>query len=235
MTDTAAIDFDKIRKLFGGRLTQGQVDGINTILDGWNKYGDGNRQRLAYVLATAFHETARTMQPIAEFGKGKGKKYGKIDQTGKAPYGRGHVQLTWRDNYVRADKELGLGGRLAANYDLALDPAISVRVLIAGCLKGWFTGKDLDDFIDGVDESDAEDAREYAAARKVVNGTDRAQLIADYAIVFERALTDGPVKELPKNEHIEPDVSKPPTRAESGGWLAALIAIIVDLIKRFRK
>ena len=70
-----AIDFAKVRPLFGGKLKQSQVDGINGIIVAWDQYGDGNIQRLAYVLATAFHETAATMQPIREYGKGKGKKY----------------------------------------------------------------------------------------------------------------------------------------------------------------
>lgn len=230
-----AIDFAKVRPLFGGKLKQSQVDGINGIIVAWDRYGDGNIQRLAYVLATAFHETAATMQPIREYGKGKGKKYGVVDKTGKAPYGRGYVQLTWRDNYLRADKELGLGGKLAANYDLALDHAIAVRVLITGCLKGWFTGKDLDDYIDGIDESDAEDAREFRESRRVVNGTDRADLIAKQALVFEDALTSPaaePVKETPKTEQVGADVSKP---VPGSNWLAALIAIIANLLKGFRK
>ena len=59
--------------------------------------GTGRRRQLpeaGYVLATAFHETAETMQPIAEYGHGKGHPYGAVDQTGKAPYGRRFVRLT---------------------------------------------------------------------------------------------------------------------------------------------
>ncbi len=213
--------YDAVRPLFGGKMKQSQVDGCATIAKAWDEHGDGNLQRLAYVLGTAFHETAKAMQPVREIGRGKGKKYGKVDQTGKAPYGRGHVQLTWRENYVRADKELGLGGRLAADYDLALDPQISARILITGCLKGWFTGKALDDFIDGIDESDEEDAREFRESRRVVNGTDRAKLIADHALVFEKAL---------KLAVAHPQAAPAPT-----SWLAALIQFLISILKGFRK
>ena len=52
------------KNLFGGNLTQGQVDGITQILntweDGWDELDD---RKLAYMLATAHHETDRTMQP----------------------------------------------------------------------------------------------------------------------------------------------------------------------------
>ena len=52
------------------------------------------------------------MQPIAEYGKGKGRKYGVPGRNrGQVAYGRGYVQLTWDDNYERADKEIGAGGR----------------------------------------------------------------------------------------------------------------------------
>jgi len=107
-----------------------------------------------------------------------------------------------------------------------------VRVLITGCLKGWFTGKDLDDYIDGVDESDAEDAREFRESRRVVNGTDRADLIAKQALVFEDALTSPaaePVKETPETEQVEPDVSTPEPKSN---WLSALIQFILSLFKR---
>lgn len=164
--------FTAVRKALGP-LTQSQVDGFNFLLVACK---DLSLQHAAYVLATAWHETARTMQPIAEYGKGKGKKYGKADQTGKAPYGRGYVQLTWRDNYIKADKELGLSGTLAANYDLALRPQIAADIIVRGMVEGWFTGKKLSDY------------KDYRNMRRIVNGTDQAARIAEYAAQFENAL-----------------------------------------------
>ena len=198
--------FAAIRPLFGGKLKQAQVDGLNAILAATATLPRSYR---AYILATAYHETAHTMQPIREYGRGKGKKYGAIDQTGKAPYGRGYVQLTWRDNYLRADRELGLGGRLAADYDLALDPAISAQILVEGMLDGWFTGKALKDYLPG----------NYVDARRIVNGTDRAQQIAGYAKAFEAALVAGG----------DPVGASSPDPFAAPAWLAALINLFARI------
>lgn len=167
--------YEAIKPIFNGVLKQTHVDNIELIL---NETKNLSLQERAYILATVKHETAHTMQPIREYGKGRGKKYGKIDSTGKAPYGRGYVQLTWRFNYERADKELGLKGKLAADYDLALDPKIAVKILVKGCVEGWFTGKKLSDYL----------PKDYVNARRVVNGTDKAQEIANLAEQFEQAL-----------------------------------------------
>jgi putative chitinase len=43
--------------------------------------------------------------------------------------GRGFVQLTGRFNYEKYDGELGLGGRLVANPELANDPTIAAQLL----------------------------------------------------------------------------------------------------------
>src|SRR4051812_15033951 len=60
--------FDTVRhRLFKGNLTQPQVVGITAILDAWEeRFADADRRWLAYILATAYHETAYTMQPVRE-------------------------------------------------------------------------------------------------------------------------------------------------------------------------
>ena len=68
--------YDVRIKLFGGRLGQRQVDGMNAILDEWEKRDLTDLRWLAYTLATAFWETAHTMWPIEEWGKGQGHPYG---------------------------------------------------------------------------------------------------------------------------------------------------------------
>ena len=195
--------FAAVRKDFGP-LKQSQVDGFNVLLSATQGLSIQHR---AYVLATAWHETAFTVQPIAEYGKGKGKKYGKADRTGKAPYGRGFVQLTWRENYVNADKKLGLKGALAANYDLAMEPDIAAKVITRGMVEGWFTGKKLADFTD------------YRNMRRIVNGMDRAADIAEYATLFERALKAEAVKSIsvaPAPQPVPPPAAKPAPIVEVG-------------------
>ena len=98
--------FDGVRaSLFAGSLTSRQVDGQNFILDAWEKYvPDHDVRWLANFLAQVYHETSQEMWPIEEHGKGSGQPYGVPDPiTGQTYYGRGFVQLTWKDNYQRAD------------------------------------------------------------------------------------------------------------------------------------
>src|SRR5262245_47664065 len=113
MTLDRKVYFDSIRASLFGSMSQSQVDGQNVMLDAWESkrvqtYRPDLRW-LAYVLATTYHETAQTMQPIEEYGKGKGQPYGVPDkETGQTYYGRGFCQLTWRDNYAKAAYELEL-------------------------------------------------------------------------------------------------------------------------------
>lgn len=171
-----------VRKITG-QLDQVQVDIIKRLLAETNDWGNG---WLAYALATAWHESR--LKPIEEWGKGKGREYGKVNSTGKAPYGRGLVQLTWHANYERADSELGLGGSLIANYDRALEPEIAVQIMVRGMAKGWFTGKSLGTYMakDGFGT-----VGEFTQARRIINGTDKAAMIADYAVKFQDALVAG--------------------------------------------
>jgi hypothetical protein len=187
--------FDIVRAKFGN-LSQSQVDGFNTVVD--LSVGLPLEHR-AYIIATAWHETAHTMQPIAEYGKGKGKLYGQ--PTGpyhQAYYGRGYVQLTWLKNYEKA--AMATGAELVAHPDLALEPDIAGKILIEGMTGGWFTGVKL------------EMCHDYVSMRRVVNGTDCNSLIAGYAMAFELAL-----KALPTPN---------PAAAESDLAPAAAIALV---------
>ena len=212
---TRALFYRSIRPMFHGMLSQQQVDGIEALLAATEGLPITHR---AYLLATAKHETADTMQPIAEYGKGKGKPYGKPGRYGQAQYGRGYVQLTWDDNYARADKALGLNGALLKDFNLAMQPTIAANILVRGCSEGWFTGKKLADYLPG----------DYRGARRVVNGLDKADLIAGYAREFEAALRM--LAEMPAQKPVAPlapkpiDASPAPQTAARPSFLARLIA-----------
>lgn len=167
--------FAVLRRELRPKLSAAQVEGIEAILDATQGLPERHR---AYILATAWHETASTMQPIAEYGNGKGRSYGKPGKYGQAQYGRGYVQLTWDRNYEKADQALGLGGALLKNFDLAMKPDIAARILVRGSVEGWFTGKKLGDY------------SSFKDMRRVINGTDRDDLIAEYAEDFLAALAE---------------------------------------------
>lgn len=144
--------FDSVRdSLFSGSMSQPQVDGQEAILTVWewipSRWPDLvlDLRWLSYMLATTYHETSQEMQPIEEYGKGAGHDYGEIDpETGQTYYGRGFVQLTWRDNYARADSEIGLEGDRSCEWhaDNALLPVTAAKVMFRGMHQGWFRSDD---------------------------------------------------------------------------------------------
>lgn len=159
-------------------LSQSQVDSINCILDYYEaNYTD--KRWLAYVLATVYHETAGTMLPIEEYGKGKGRKYGtKTKMNGKpytSPnklyYGRGYAQLTWYENYDKMGRLIGVD--LLNHPEKMLEPETSANVLWIGMVDGLFTGVGLPRYFSPLVE-------DVLNARRTVNGTDKASLIASY-------------------------------------------------------
>lgn len=174
--------------LFNGKFTQSQVDGVDWILGVCEKHQpELLKQHIAYMLATIFHETATTMLPIEEYGKGRGRVYGKCIKESGMPYtdtvnifyGRGYVQLTWYENYLKAGKELGID--LINHPEKALEPVIACKIMILGMTKGWFTGRKLIQYFDGKMASPVQ-------ARRIINGLDKAELIAGYYYKFFRAL-----------------------------------------------
>lgn len=193
--------FNTVRPLFGGRLTQGQVDGMNKIVEYGTKW-EYSDEELAYILATVFHETARWMEPIREGGRRTGPAYTDASAKravasihakgiirtnyalpagpyGESYYGRGLVQITWYDNYLKFEKLLGVP--LTKNPDLTLEWDIALDILFLGMRDGMFTGRKLKDY---------DFPAEYRAARAIVNGDVRKNgtAIANEAQVFLKAL-----------------------------------------------
>lgn len=174
--------FDAVKSITAS-LSQTQVDSINAILKHASHHPLG---WVACELATAWHEARFKPQP--EWGKGKGRPYGKPGAYyGQAPYGRGFVQLTWDKNYEWADKRFGLNGALLKNFDLALEPDLAARILVIGMEEGAFTGKKLSDYLTGW----RGDKQSFINSRRIVNGTDKADLIAGHAMQFQNALELG--------------------------------------------
>lgn len=165
--------------LFGRSLSQRQVDGFEAILDAAERYGT-LLQFLAYMLATAWHETAHTMQPIEEYGHGKGRKYGvPAGPYGHIYFGRGLVQLTWIYNYQRAAQAIGVD--FVKFPEKTLETGNAVLIMFHGMEEGWFTGKKLADYI-------VNGKADYRNCRRIINGTDQAERIASCAAAIENAL-----------------------------------------------
>lgn len=229
--------FNDARHIFGGRLKQSQMQGMEIILIASDGLPVSHR---AYLLATAKHETAHTMQPVREalaksddgavMALEKAFKAGRLpwvrtpywrkDADGKAWFGRGFVQLTHKENYQTASKKMGID--LIADPSAALSPMIAARILVQGSSEGWFTGKKLSDYLPG----------DYMGARRIINGTDKAKEIAAIAEAFERALLAGDagaITPTPVDDRITPETDAKPS------VLAWLIETILDVIFRRTK
>lgn len=192
--------FSILRNAFG-KLTQSQVSEIEFLVSTFDKDKSISYPQAAYMLATTWHETATRMLPIEEYGKGKNRTYGTWYRNSKGElysfmggskrsaylhskyphlyYGRGYVQLTWYFNYQNASKKIGVD--FLNNPELVMDKNHAVKIMIEGMKEGWFTGKKLSDYIH-------QSKKDYEGARRIINGTDKAKLIAGYADIFEKAL-----------------------------------------------
>jgi len=227
--------------VFGTSLSQSQVDGIEGILDAFEKVGDGKDDTLAYALATAYHETARRMVPVREglastdagarravnnLARRRGPnsavaKYAKPQPPhGHVYYGRGHVQLTWKENYAKSSDDVGHD--LVKHPDKMLDPIISANLLIIGLLDGRWNGQGhgLRHYLDRGD---------VRHARRTVNIMDKADQIAGYHNAFLAAIeAAGGAASEPAPEP-EPEPEPEPSGAE------ALLARIGAMISAFKK
>lgn len=192
--------------MLGPTISATEFQGCGSIIlacaqDGWGV------SWIAYALATTYHETAHTMEPVPEYGgnayfhrmydiqghrPAKARELGNLQPGDGVKYkGRGYVQLTGKDNYVKAAKKLvalGFKVDLVNNPDLALRPDVSAAILVAGMREGWFTGRDIDDDLpaDG-----AATLAQFIASRDIINGSDKAKLIGEYAVDFQAALMSG--------------------------------------------
>ena len=186
--------------LFKGNLNNNQKQGINYKLKAFDKYDIHDDRWRAYMLATSFHETARTMQPVEEIGKGAGKPYGQkrkyngtiYGDPNKLFYGRGDVQLTWYENYDLMGKLLKVP--LLNEPELALDPEISAKIMIEGMTRGIsnrgdFTGVALDDYFNAY-------RNDPYNARKIINGLDKARTIEGYYRKFLSAFRNSHLRLL---------------------------------------
>jgi len=175
--------FDSVRSsLFGGSMSQVQVDGMNFKMDQWrDKMYSRDPRTAAYCLATSYHETGAMMSPVREgfcksdeearaYVKKNGYAYAEVDPvTGQVYYGRGDIQTTWGDNYKKAGAETGRGDELYLNPELMLDPKISADCLFQGMFEGWYR-KSSDGKRQTLERYFNNTTNDPYGAREIVNG-----------------------------------------------------------------
>lgn len=243
-----AVFYRELRKGLFQSLSRRQVAGMEVLLDVWEEsYADDYPMSfLAASLGTTKLETAHTMQPIKEIG---GRKYfmGMYDKTGNRPKkaaelgntkvgdgatfsGKGFVQATGRGNSRKLGKlfkkYFNIDVDFEENPDKLLEPFYAAHALYLGCITGLYTGKGWGDYI----KSSPATFNEFKSSRRVVNGTNKATMIAGYCVEFQKALTRaiaaGPEDITPK-EVTEVTTGKPiwkqTTSVVTGAGTAAVV------------
>lgn len=194
--------------LFDGKLSAEQVKGMEATIDAFERQGLTDTRWLAYMLATAYHETGRTMAAILEnlnysekallatfsryFSPAEAKLYArKPEKIANRAYANrmGNGSEASGDGWKYRGRGLvQLTGK--ANYitygiqddpDRALDLGTAVRIMITGMTTGAFTGKKLSDYFSG-------DKADWVGARRIINHLDKAGQIAEYARKFHTAI-----------------------------------------------
>jgi len=211
MIDRAKFFAGVRQNVFHGHLAQKQVDGMNFILSAWEKSSFTDKRWLAYMLGTAYHETGGTMQPIHEYGSDayftrmygiEGRRPDVARRMGNTRpgdgilfAGRGLIQNTWANNYKRGGRAIGVD--LYNNPDLAMQPDIAVKLMFEGMTDAEiifedkagadpafsFTGKTLEDYFN-------DETEDWVGARRIINGTDNAAMIAETAQNFNDAIAE---------------------------------------------
>jgi hypothetical protein len=206
--------YDSLRdaRLLGQSISQAEFRGIETLLIACANAQWGVSW-IAYALATAYHETGHTMQPVREaFWLEERDRNAYLtrqyDIAGRRPNvareyentqpgdgikyaGRCYVQLTWKRNYRVMTERLRRAGwdiDLVADPDRALDPEVAAAIIVIGMSEGLFTGRGIGDDLPRAHPASLE---QFIATRDTINGTDAQRQIAEYAIIFQTALQEG--------------------------------------------
>lgn len=194
--------FTSVRgSVFGGKLTQGVVDSLTTILDSCSRNKVTSDEEIAYVLATARHESYNVGDnpdwlPVREgwcktdagsiaavtkmFNAGRISKNYALPVNGHSYFGRGFCQITHLGNYQTLGKRIGAD---LVNYpEKALERRTAADLLVIGSKEGLYTTKKLSDYF-GKNDPNAS-----IKARAIINGKDAAERIAGYYDKFLIAL-----------------------------------------------
>ena len=151
------------------QLNSANIKAVELLTEEFTKIGkDGDMRKLAYIFASAEHET-RLGDLMTELGdRSYFDKYENRKDLGNTQAGdgyrfrgRGYIQITGRSNYSKFGKLLGID--LVGNPDLALQPEIAAKIAVYGMVNGSFRGKSLAKYFNGY-------RTDWTNARDIVNG-----------------------------------------------------------------
>ncbi|NEP01231.1 MAG: LysM peptidoglycan-binding domain-containing protein [Symploca sp. SIO2E9] len=183
-TSNSPFDLDQILDSVDPSILPYAQDSIPLILAQIEQSGITDQAQIAYILATAEHEShlGRWREELSDGWQYEGRQdLGNI-HPGDGPRfkGRGYVQITGRSNYQYWSNILGID--LVNHPERASEPEIAAKILVQGMSDGAFTGVSLDDYINN-------SQLDFYNARRIVNSLDRASEIAAIAEDYLRILT----------------------------------------------
>jgi putative chitinase len=174
--------------LFAGKLTQAQVEGMEAIFDEWDKSGATDPRWLAYILATAHHETGARFAPIEENLNYSAKRLMQVwpkrfpsvaaanpyannpERLANSVYGGRLGNTDPGDGWLyRGRGFVQITGKanyakygLADNPESASENAAAAHIIVDGMINGRFTGLLLRAYFD-------HDSDNPVGARKIIN------------------------------------------------------------------
>lgn len=150
---------------------------VQTCIDN----GITDHRQIAYVLATAEHESRNFAAPEEDWGRKQAvdlRYFG-----GEEYYGRGFAHLTHVNNYEQLGLALGMGRELVEQPERAAEAEIATRVLVIGMRDGMF-GARLSDNINA-NHVDYRQARASVNGGELSNGSPYPDSIANLATGWE--------------------------------------------------
>lgn len=158
-----------------GTLNKDQGTAVRLLALEADLAGITDRNKFAYILATCWHECR--FKSIPEIRAKPGTQVWKWQNVywPSGYYGRGFSQLTWRRNYRKFSKIVGVD--LVRYPDQALKPEIGAKILVVGMNQGLFSGVGLSNYF-----PEKPGVPDWIKARRIVNGNFQAEIVAAHAI-----------------------------------------------------
>lgn len=168
----------RLAKTLKMTLTKAQCEAVRLLVMECEAQGVTDLRQIAYVLGTVYHECR--FKSIKEIRAKPGSDVWKMQEaywhTGY--YGRGFSQLTWLKNYKKFEAVVNMD--LVKNPDLALIPKVGAMILVYGMKHGTFVSNGMASSI-RLDRYFNETTTNWYDARRIVNGTFRAEMVAEAA------------------------------------------------------
>jgi hypothetical protein len=132
---------EELAKVVTGNRSSNLRQNGAAILDACEQHGLGTVEEIAYVLATASWESEFACKAEVRASLNDPVRELQDNYWSSGYYGRGFCQLTWKDNYRKLGRALGI--ELLRSPDLALEPVVAANILVVGMRDGLFTGRKL--------------------------------------------------------------------------------------------